>query len=224
MTNPNPLSQFVVNQLVPEGRNEQGRAYQLTDSSVSPSRIVSIDDDGNEIEETICALAKSQKFVDRDGNICEVPLRTGRVLSMEPEATRYEDIMTHDQIRAGGMPLEACPFTLAYRHIKGGALIKPRKKGDEDCGGSPGAQKLKDACSHMQAIVAERRERALKRTLNEDAKMKALKTDDVAALMKAMVEGLGQKLDEKRSAEEVKTARANLRDNKETPVKGEVTP
>lgn len=205
----NPLAQFVVNQLIPEGRNEQGRAYQLNEASVSPVRVIQIDDDGNELEETICALAKSAKFVDRDGNICDVPLRTGRVFSMEPEAERYEQIVVHDIIRGGQMPLESCPFTNEFRHIKGGPLIKPRDASDVDCGGRPGAQRLHDACPHMQKVIAERRERARIRTMKEDDKMRVMRPDDVAQLVKTLGEAFGDKL-----AAQAKPGRANIRDGK----------
>lgn len=210
----NPLAQFIVNQLVPEGRSEQGRAYQLTDASVSPSRLISIDDDGKEIEETICPLALSAKFVDRDGNICDVPLRTGRIFSMEPEAARYEQIVTFDQIRAGGLPLAACAFSNEYRHIKGGPLIKP-KKGEADCGGRPGATRLEETCEHMQAVIKERRARSRARTEAEDAKLKTMKPEDALAMIEQMGEAFGQKLaDQIGNMQSAKQARAAIRDGK----------
>lgn len=208
----NPLAQFVVNQLIPEGRNEQGRAYQLTDSSVSPSRIIGYTEEGQEIEETICALAKSALFVDRDGNICTIPLRTGRVLSEEPEATRYEQIIVSDLIRQGQIPLECCPHTVQFAHLRPGPLVA-LPKGFTKCDGAPGAAKLEQACEHMQKIVRDRRAKAIARVKKEDDKLQAMKPSDVAALIEQMGKSFGDTVAASMSGKaNTAEARANLRE------------
>jgi hypothetical protein len=190
----NLLQQFVVDSLVPEGR-EQGRAYQLNETSVSPVRIIGRDRRGNPIEETICPFAKSAKFVDPDGNICDVPLRTGRVMSMSPESVMYENIVTSDLIRQGQIPLEACPHTGDFRSIVGyaGPLV-PTADGKriDSCNGAPGAQRLEEACEHMQSLVKERRTLAQARAREEDDKLRQMKPSDVADIVTRMGEAFGE--------------------------------
>lgn len=177
---------FVVHSLVPENR-EHGGVYQLTQDSVSPTRMVGSDENGDLIEETICALAKSAKFVDKDGNILDVPLRTGRVPSEEPEAVRYEMITVADQIRGNHLPLAFCPFTTQFMHLKGGPLVKPRH-GERDCGGDPGPM----GCDHMEAIIVKRREDSRRRWDNEQLKLKKMQESDVKEMMEAMGKTFGE--------------------------------
>jgi hypothetical protein len=213
----NPLSQFVVDSLVPDNRSEQGRAYQLNDTSVSPIRIVGYEN-GIEIEETICALAKSAKFVDRDGNICDVPLRTGRVLSNAPEAVLYEQILVTDLIRQGQIPLEACPHTTDFRSIVGRntPLVKPPEGYEGNCPGSGGAQTLERSCIHMQKLIKERREASALRASKEDEKLKQMKPSDVAALVKELGEAFGESVTTAMAAGKGAhaDARKNLREGK----------
>jgi hypothetical protein len=81
-----------------------GRVYQLTEASASPTRIAGRTEDGMPREETIPAI-KSEKFVDPAGNVCDVALRTGRVISNDAVGERYEQKMRKDQILAGSLPL-----------------------------------------------------------------------------------------------------------------------
>jgi hypothetical protein len=212
----NPLQQFVVDSLVPDNRSEQGRAYQLNDTSVSPIRIVGYEN-GVEIEETICALAKSAKFVDRDGNICDIPLRTGRVLSNAPEAVLYEQILVTDLIRQGQIPLEACPHTTDFRSIvgRGTPLVAAPKDYEGNCSGAPGADRLERSCVHMQKLVKERRAASALRTAKEDDKLKQMKPSDVAALVKELGEAFGETVASAVAGKAVATdARKNLREGK----------
>lgn len=202
MTTPQHSSQqFVVDQLKLENR-QGGGIYQLSEASVSPTRAVGVDEDGNIIEETICTLAKSAKFVDLGGNICDVPLRTGRVLSFEPEAVRYEQIVETDIIRGGQLPLGACPYTHAYRHIKGGPLVKV-PEGEKDCGGKP------EGCEHVWKVITSRRAAAKAKIEREEVNYRQMKEGDV----KTMMAGFGQVFGEA-IANAQQTGRANLRAGK----------
>lgn len=194
-------NQFVVDQLVPENR-QGGGIYQLNELSVSPTRIVDIDEDGHQVEETIMTLAKSRKFVDRDGNICEVALRTGRVMSHEPEAVRYEQIVEADCIRTGQLPLDECPYTYKYQHIKGGPLVKVPED-ERDCGGQPGG------CKHMKKLVSDRRTKSRARWEKEQLDFKKLSEGDV----KQMLEGMGKVFGEALASAQA-NGRARLRSGK----------
>lgn len=189
---------FVVNQLVPENR-QGGGIYQLNDLSVSPTRFVDVNEEGLPVEETIMALAKSAKFVDRDGNICDVALRTGRVPSEDPEAVRYEQIVTFELIRAGQMPLASCPYTNAYRHIKGGPLMKP-PAGEQDCGGKP------DGCAHMLKEIERRRAVCRERHEKQQQQFRSMGEGDIKLMMEAFGKVFGDAV-----ANAAASGRANLR-------------
>lgn len=182
-------NQFVTHQLQVE-RNE-GRAFQLTDTSVSPVRIVGYSAFGEPIEETICMLAKSANFVDQAGNICTVPLRTGRVLSEEPEAVRYEMIVTMDLYRAGCMPIAMCPHA-SIDMIKPGApfITEALIEGEpvQNCGGRPGAERFEDACPHMQALITKRRKRQRELCDQREREMAKLTPHAASQMMNRMAQ------------------------------------
>lgn len=179
MSNP-----FLVTSLVPEGQQE--RTYQLTADSVSPTRmrLVKIGDDEMEVEETLMTLAKSERFVDNDGNICDVALRTGRVPSQEPEAIRYEQVVIHDIVRAGQMPLRCCPATSEFKHLLGRALIVNAKY--EDCGGNP------EGCKHMKAEIEARRAKARTKFEKAQSQLAMMKREDVESMMAVMAKTFNQ--------------------------------
>ena len=177
---------FVVQSLVPENR-EHGGVYQLSQESVTPTRFIEVNEEGVAIEESICALAKSEKFVDKDGNICDIPLRTGRVPSEEPEAVRYEMLVTADLIRGGQLPLRLCPYTTEFRHIKGGPLMKP-PEGEEDCGGANGPM----GCAHMKKVIEKRRKESRKRYDAQQMNLKKMQESDVKEMLEAMAKTFGE--------------------------------
>lgn len=178
-----PLQQFVVDTLVPENR-QGGGTYALSEASVSPTRWTR-GEDGVVREETVCTLAKSAKFVDPDGNICDVALRTGRVLSQEMEAVRYEMVAVADQIRGGGLPLDECPHTFKFAHFKGGPLV-PNPEGVVDCGGYPGG------CSHMRAVIIDRRAGSRARWESEQAK--SMTKEAASEIFQAFADTFGEML------------------------------
>jgi hypothetical protein len=153
------LSGFVVDSLQPERLSEQGRAYQLNDTSVSPVRIIGHDKFGNPIEETICTLGKWANFVDRMGNVVTIPLQTGRIPSRAPEVQIYEQITVTEQIGAGSIPLEMCPHAAPFGALRGKLVSEEIEEGlgTADCGGRPGAERLEQSCPHMQALIKVRR-------------------------------------------------------------------
>lgn len=200
---------WVRTSLVPEGRNgSDGRSYQLNADSVSPTRIIEIGEDGLPVEETICALAKHERFVDPSGNVCDVALRTGRVPSEEPEAQRYEQVVIADLIRQNQLPLRCCPYTLEYRHIKGGPLIKP-PKGAEDCGGHP------DGCAHMKAEIEKRRRVARAKYDKQEQQAKTMSKDDVKQMLEGIAETFGDLKNELRGG--ISSGRKNLQTDKSEP-------
>jgi len=191
-------SPFIVNQLVPENR-QGGGIYQLSELSVSPTRLVTIDEEGLPIEETIPTAAKHAKFVDRDGNVCDVALRTGRVPSEEPEAIRYEQLVLFEQIRGNCLPLAVCPYTEAFRHIKGGPLLRP-PPGASDCGGKP------DGCDHIRAEIARRRGAARARHDKQQLQFRRMGEGDIREMLEAFGKVFGDAV-----AGAAQAGRANLR-------------
>lgn len=181
-------SPYEVDQLRLEQRAE-GRVYQLTYDSVSPTRVIGRDKNGLPIEETVCALAKSARFVDLHGNVCDVPLRTGRVYSEEPEAVRYEYIITKELIGQGQLPLAECPYTMDYKNFVGGPLVKP-PPGESDCGGKP------DGCEHMQRIIEARRKVGREKWKADQDAVNTMSTGEAAALLQKLTRAIGMVQDE----------------------------
>lgn len=189
------LSRFINTRIEVE-RTGDNQAFALTQESVSPAVLIESGEDGIPREMTICAYSKVCKFVDRGGNICDVPLRTGRVLSNEPEAAKYEQIVVFDLIRAGQVPLHACPYTLDYGWVKPGPLVKPPTK---DASGKPIAPPVAckgapDGCEHMKELIERRRAEQVAFMEREEAKLqKHVMSEDAAKkFFKATTEGLGE--------------------------------
>lgn len=196
----NPLHRFVVDQLVPENR-QGGGTYALNEDSVSPTRNRRCAD-GVIREETICTLAKHARFVDPAGNVCTVPLRTGRVFSQEVEAVRYEQIVVADQIRAGSIPLEVCPHTMQYAHLVRGPLV-PNPENVIDCGGDV------EGCEHMRKVIEDRRAVTRAKWEAEQVTARNLSEVDAKAMMQGVVEAFGDML--MNAQQQQKAGRQNLR-------------
>ena len=179
-------SPYVVDSLRPEGLGGGGGVYQLNVNSVSLTRIVGVDDAGMPIEETI-PHAYHRLFVGLDGGIKRVPMRTAAVFSREPEAERYEQITMRDIISAGQMPLEACPYTFEYKHIKGGPLAKV-PPGESDCGGKP------TGCEHMHKVIDARIAVSRKKHDLIQTQAQNMKTEDVQRMLDTVAEGVGAAL------------------------------
>jgi hypothetical protein len=189
--NKNP---YVVDSLRPERLGGGGGIYQLDANSVSPTRITGVDELGNQIEETIPA-AYHRQFVTLDGCINNVVLRSGVVFSMEPEAERYETMVVRDVIRAGWIPIEACPYSYDYGSIKGGpgariALVKV-PAGEVDCGGKPGAHDEHTCCVHLQKIIADRRAKAQAEHAKRVASQASMKPEQVQQLLEMNAKAFG---------------------------------
>lgn len=187
MSQPLQKNPFVVDALKPEGLGGKGGGvYQLTATSVNPTRVIGRDEVGMPIEDTIPTVP-FRFMVHPCGAINKVPIRTGSVPSMEPEAQKYEMQVMTDLIGAGWIPLEMCPYSTAYTHITRGPFVKP-PAGAEDCGGAPGG------CQHMKAVMEERTKRAAAKHKAEHDRVYAMKHEDTQKLIDGLTEGLGQVL------------------------------
>jgi hypothetical protein len=188
-----------------------GRVFQLTDASVSPTRPAGRDENGIPREETICALAKHERFVDTKGNICVVPLRTSRVLGMTSEDEKYEQIQRKDQILAGSLPLAECPYTTEYARLVNpqrspdvqNSLV-PVKRGEEACNGEP------EGCKHLRPIIESRRAKAIAEAERQEEVGKSISVAAAGAMMREFGEGVGSKM----SHDSAGTARKNMREGK----------
>jgi hypothetical protein len=201
---------FVSNRLKVE-RMDGDDVYTLNQQSVSPVIELEISDDGVSIEQTIMTLAKSAKFVDRGGNVCDVALRTGRVLSNETGAASYEQYMMVDLIRGGQVPLAACPNTVQFSYIKPNPdgtgrphkLIKDSE--GEDCGGLP------SGCPHIWKLIDKRRAAVKKRIAAEAANIGSMTKEQAEAMASSFGaiagDAIRQALGDKGS---IKTARKGL--------------
>ncbi len=170
--------------------------YQLNPNTVSPARSAGRDKDGIPREETLCALAKWSWQVDADGNVYQGPLQSGRTLSHEPEAERYEQIQLKDHVEAGGLFLEECPHTSRYQHWVGQAnegRLVPLAAGETACNGTKvpadhpaGVEWM--GCEHMTKTIKARR-------LRSRQKWEAQQTESVLLQQaKAMGEGIANAL------------------------------
>jgi hypothetical protein len=188
-------------------------SYWLTPDSTALTRVVDRDEDGIAIEQTICAFSRWARFVDRNGNICDVPLSNGRMPSHEPEAERYALHVEREQIMNGGLPLEQCPHTTRYAHwlgaVNGGALVKA-PEGHKHCDGKPRPADLPHhvewfGCEHMEAIIKRRRQKAYEAW----EKSQAMDNNDLKRV-EAMAKGFAQAQQQVAHVD----PRANLRSGK----------
>ena len=162
-----------------------GRVYQLTDSTVSPTRLAGRSAEGIPFEETIPAI-KAEKFVDPAGNVCDVLLRTGRVLTNDAVGERYEQQMRRDQISAGSLPLGECPYTAEYRRwTNSPTLLGEVPPGVTPCAGAPGG------CEHLAPVIEARRARTHAKWLSEQVQRDGLTQAQAEGMVKAMAAGLG---------------------------------
>ncbi len=176
-------SEFVSTSLSPQRIGGNSKFYELTSSSVTPTRVY-VDADGNTVEERI-PVHYSQEWVGVDGCIKGVPMRTSAVFSMDPAHAGYEQIMTKDMIEGGQMPLAACPWTNKYSFITGGTLARSKTPG-EDCGGAP------QGCSHMHDVIKARKATALKKFEEQARKESAMSDKQITAMTKAFTQGVGE--------------------------------
>lgn len=170
-----------------------GRMIQIDADNVSPTRIVGRDEDGAPIEEAIPTLGKLEKFVDRDGNICDVALRTSRMLGLTSEDEKYENVIRRDQITAGSLPLGECPYTEEY-----GKLVNPSRsesvqdslirkpEGAKACRGKP------DGCEHLQPVIAKRRQKARAKRDADELRGAAMSQAAAANLARQFSQSMGQ--------------------------------
>ena len=177
-------SPFVVNSLRPETMTGQvGGVYQLTNASVSPTRVIGRDEIGMPIEDTVPA-AHWKYFVHPCGEPNKVVLRTAAVFDMSPEAERYEIQTTRDLVSQGWIPLGMCPYSYELAHVTGGAFVKV-PDGERDCGGKP------DGCEHMKRVMETRRARARAKYESEEAVLQARTREDNERMIAAVSEGVG---------------------------------
>jgi len=185
-----------------------GRVAQLTESTVSPTLPGGRTPEGIPIEETVMPLAKYAVFVDRDGNLCKVALRTSRVLDMSSHSEKYEETMRKDQIAAGCLPLAECPYTSEYKRITNSpTLLGELPEGVKPCDGSPvgearvergpdgrlrqaGAHTLEDACEHLKPVIVARRKAARERYEASLKVNRMIPSETATEMVRALGEGL----------------------------------
>lgn len=193
---------FVVDQLRPERLGGgQGGVYQLTAASVSPTRVIGRDEIGMPIEDTI-PTTHFRQMVHPCGAINKVPMRTGSVFSMEPEAERYEQQQMRELIASGWIPLEMCPYSTEYTHITHGPFVKI-PAGEQACNGDPGG------CVHMKKVIEGRIALARQKHDAEYARVFAMKHEDTQRMIDGISEGVGAAL-----SRHITDNRKNLRTGK----------
>ena len=214
-----------------------GRVYELNHNSVSPTRPAGRDKNGIPREEVVCALAKWERFVDTDGNVCDVPLQCGRVLSVEPEAERIEITTRRTQIAAGCLPLNECPHTTKYadwvltpdemaHELEEGEKLNPSRGmlvplpgGEESAPQCFGKAQPKDwpagkpffGCEHMEAVIKARRAACKDRN---DAMQRQMQSVDPRAIAHATGEGIASALEKFLPALPGARQRSRLADSK----------
>jgi hypothetical protein len=179
-------SRFVVEQLKPrtmDGSPSGLGTYELSRESINSEVITGRDRLGRPVIETR-PLHYHREFGTADGCRNFVPLRTGAIYSTQPDAVAYEYETIYDLLMAGWIPIEACPFTDAYKSITKTPCLVANPDKIADCGGKP------DGCEHLIALLAERRE--VVRAENEAAeqRLRAMSPKQAAALAQSMSEAM----------------------------------
>lgn len=184
-------SQFVVENLTPKNPNGQSTAtYELSQASVSPSRVIGRDARGFPIEETVPTVHWAN-FMMLDGCINKVPLRTGSVFSVQAEARAYEDEIVSENVSLGCIPAWLCPYSMKYAHYTGGHAFVSPPPGALDCGGT-GTPQHGEGCQHLQEVGKIRRAEVL-RKYNEDLERQSkMKDDEINRLRDGIVQGVGE--------------------------------
>lgn len=148
-------------------------------------RIATVDEMGVPIEETISSFAKAERFVDPAGNICMVPLQTGRVLSHEPEAEKYENYIRRDLITTGWLPMAECPHTKDYRAItRRDEPLVPIPAGESACAGKEGG------CDHLWKLVEKRQAVSRKRWENQQFKKDSMTIEQALEMAERLGQGM----------------------------------
>lgn len=212
----NNQSPFVVENLTPKSATGAPTAtYELTKSSVSPSRIVGRDRRGFPIEETEPTVHWAP-FLMLDGCINKVPLRTGSVLSMQAEATAYETETVTELVTLGCIPATMCPHSTKYAHLTGGAFVP----GGQDCGGIADKWQayVSGGCQHLKEVAAARKAEVLERH-NAEASIEADKAAAeyrkmVTGIVEGVSEGVGAAMARNITSPSGAARKANLRDGK----------
>jgi hypothetical protein len=146
--------------------------FQLNENSVSPTRLINRDEDGNEIEETVSCYPHREMFVDKAGNICEVVLCNSRTSSRNNEARMYAAQVRLDWLRNAGLPLKECPHapSTEYKRELGTEVLVKAPSGYKGCaGGKVDADGKITPCEHLKAIIDSR----LKKTRDAHEKQEA---------------------------------------------------
>ena len=168
--------------LVPEGGSDDEGVYQLTDSTVNPTRVIGRDHLGMPIEDTIPA-AYWKPFVHPCGAINKVPLRTGAVFSRAPHHEQYELREMRDKLSKGWIPLWVCPYTEEFRAFTGGPIVTP-PPGEKDCGGHP------QGCVHLQEVMRARTKASRERHDAEVKKMTEQSDEERKKLVADIIAGV----------------------------------
>jgi hypothetical protein len=168
--------------------------YQLDPNTVSPTREARVDEAGIPVEETICAFSAHALFVDRAGNVCDVPLSNGRTASKTQAEENYKQLKISEQIASGALPLNYCPHTDAFTWVKPGRLVPPAA-GVKPCPPKNGqADGEPDGCVHMKAIIEERRKRTRAAWEAQQKHNASMSLDDARTIAEETAKAFGNTL------------------------------
>ena len=206
MSNQSP---FVVDRLQPQGGDGRSRGvYQLTASSVHPTRVIGRDEYGMPTFETVPTV-NYREFVTASGCINKVPVRTCSVADGGSDGQNYEQMITNEKVQAGWIPLSLCPHSTAYTHLTNGPFV-PLPAGEEACadGSVPHG-----GCHHMRKLMKMRQERALARHNTEVERFESMdaarRNAEVQRLRDGIVEGVGAVIAQHASGQESRDAGRN---------------
>ncbi len=184
-------SPFVSTSLNPARIGDNSKFYELTSESVTPT-VVYVDAEGNTIEERV-PVHYSTNWVGIDGCVKSVPMRTSAVFSMDPQHVSYENVTSQTMIKAGQLPLAACPWTFKYSFITGGTLARSKTPG-ADCGGKP------TGCEHMLTVISDRKATALVKAEKQERIDNAKTEKQILQMAKTITQALGDREEAARAA------------------------
>lgn len=151
-------------------------------------------------EETVCLLGKWDRYVDKAGNVCDVPLATTRVLHTQGHELSAQEMYQRnihaDHIRAGSYPVDVCPYAQnqEYKALIGRDRLIPCPPGVTPCEGA------ENGCEHMQALIASRRKATREESDKAALAQSSMNGEQIKLFMKELGAGLAEGMQPKAKA------------------------